>query len=243
MKQRADVILVERGLFASRAKAREAIEAGLVEANHQIIRKPSDMISPEAEIKASAPYPWVSRGGIKLEAALKAFSISAAGRSCLDIGSSTGGFTDVLLADGAEHVVSVDVGHGQMHERLRHDARVRLLEGQDARQLSPDQIGVAPSLIVMDVSFISLRLILPHVLKLAAPYSLCIALIKPQFEAGRDAVRKGIVRDEAEHARVCEEISACFVGLGWYKLGLIASPIAGGDGNREFLIAASSKVK
>lgn len=241
MKQRADVILVERGLFASRAKAREAIEAGLVEANRQLIRKPSDMISGDAEIKASAPYPWVSRGGLKLAEALKSFSISAEGRFCLDIGSSTGGFTDVLLAQGAKHVVAVDVGHGQMHERLKVDPKVLVLEGQDARQLRRDQIGEPPSLIVMDVSFISLKLILPHVLKLAALQGFCIALIKPQFEAGREAVRKGIVRDEADHIRVCEEISACFAELGWHRLGLIPSPIAGGDGNREFLIAASQK--
>jgi len=241
MKQRADVILVERGLFASRAKAREAIEAGLVEADGAIIRKPSEMVVLAAQINASAPYPWVSRGGVKLAAALSEFAISPAGQSCLDIGSSTGGFTDVLLAKGATHVVAVDVGHGQMHERLRADSRVRVIEGQDARQLQADQLVAPPSLIVMDVSFISIKLILPHILSLAAPQSCCIALIKPQFEAGREAVRKGLVKDEADHTRVCDEISTCFADLGWYKLGLIPSPIAGGDGNREFLIAASSK--
>lgn len=235
---RADTALHARGLFASRAKAREAIEAGLVVVDGRLVTKPSEPIAPEAEIVARAPYPWVSRGGVKLAHALDVFGVDPTGRFCLDIGASTGGFTDVLLAMGARHVVAVDVGHGQLHERLRADPRVTSYEGQDARALTPSQFSEAPSLIVMDASFISLGVLLPHVLALAAPLAELIALIKPQFEAGRAALKKGIVRDEKIHAEVCARIRGEIEKLGWRVLGVIPSPIEGGDGNREFLVHA-----
>ncbi|MEF3365940.1 TlyA family RNA methyltransferase [Methylocystis sp. 9N] len=236
---RADTALHARGFFASRAKAREAIEAGLVTANGRLVTKPSEPIAPEAEVVARAPYPWVSRGGIKLAHALEVFGVDPTGRFCLDIGASTGGFTDVLLARGARHVVAVDVGHGQLHEKLRADLRISSLEGQDARALAPARLSEPPSLIVIDASFISLTALLPHVLALAAPRAELIALIKPQFEAGRAAVKKGIVRDEKIHAEVCARIRGEIEKLGWRVLDVIPSPIDGGDGNREFLIHAA----
>ncbi len=235
---RADVALAARGLFESRAKAREAIEAGLVRVDGRVIKKPSEPIAAEADIVARAPHPWVSRGGVKLAHALDIFGVDPTGRFCLDIGASTGGFTDVLLARGARHVVAVDVGHGQLHERLRADARVTSLEGQDARALTPAHLAETPGLIVIDASFISLIALLPHVLPLAAPRVELIALIKPQFEAGRVAVKKGLVRDEKVHAQVCERVRAEIEALGWRVGTVIPSPIEGGDGNREFLIHA-----
>ncbi len=234
---RADVALVERGLFPSRAKAREAIEAGLVSAGGRAIAKPSEPIGADEAIEARAPYPWVSRGGVKLAAALDAFGFDPADRACLDIGASTGGFTDVLLARGAAHVVAVDVGTGQLHERLRGDPRVRAFEKTDARALTPQMAG-APDLIVCDVSFISLRHILPHVLALAAPRARLVALVKPQFEAGPNLVRKGVVRDEKARARVLRDIADVIAAQGWRIVGEIASPIAGGDGNVEYLLGA-----
>jgi len=236
--RRADVALTERGLFPSRAKAREAIEAGLVSVGGRVIAKPSEPVAPDADIVALAPYPWVSRGGVKLAHALDAFGVTPGGRYCLDIGASTGGFTDVLLARGARHVVAVDVGHGQLHERLAKDARVTSIEGLYARDLGAGRLAEPPSLVVCDTSLISLTRVLPRPLSLAAAGAELVALIKPQFEAGRAAVKKGVVRDQAVHgdvcARVCEEIER----LGWTVLGLVPSPIAGGDGNREFLIHA-----
>ena len=234
--KRADIVLVERGFFESRAKAREAIEAGLVLCDGKPVRKASEPIGADANISAQAPYPWVSRGGLKLAAALDHFLIDPNDRVCLDIGASTGGFTDVLLSRGARKVWAIDVGHSQLHPRIAADPRVVSREGVDARSLEP--FDPPPSLIVCDVSFISLKLVWPHVLPLAAPDALLISLIKPQFEAGRDASRKGIVRDAAIHARVCAEIGALAKSLGWTSLGVIPSPIEGGDGNREFLIGA-----
>ena len=164
MAPRADTLLAERGLFESRAKAREAIEAGLVRADGRLVKKPSEDIAPEAELIAAAPYPWVSRGGVKLAHALETFGVDPSGRYCLDVGASTGGFTDVLLTRGARHVVAVDVGHGQLHPRIRNDARVTALERLDARALERTHLAEPPSLIVCDASFISLALILPNVL-------------------------------------------------------------------------------
>ncbi|WP_018266740.1 TlyA family RNA methyltransferase [Methylosinus sp. LW4] len=235
---RADVALCERGFFESRAKAREAILAGLVEADGRRIAKPSQLVAPGAEIVARAPHPYVSRGGVKLAHALEAFAVDARDRYCLDVGASTGGFTDALLRAGARHVVAVDVGHDQLHERLRRDARVTSLEGQDARALTRAHLAEAPSLIVIDASFISLAMVLPPVLPLAAEGASLLALVKPQFEAGRKAGKKGVVRDEAVHAEVCARISTEVEALAWPVLGVIASPIEGGDGNREFLLHA-----
>jgi 23S rRNA (cytidine1920-2'-O)/16S rRNA (cytidine1409-2'-O)-methyltransferase len=180
----------------------------------------------------------VSRGGVKLAHALEAFAVDAKERYCLDIGASTGGFTDALLRAGARHVVAVDVGHDQLHQRLRADPRVTSLEGLDARALAAAHLGEAPSLIVVDASFISLALVLPPVLPLAAAGAELLALVKPQFEAGRKAGKKGVVRDEAVHAQVCARVSVEVETLRWRVLGVIASPIAGGDGNREFLLHA-----
>jgi 23S rRNA (cytidine1920-2'-O)/16S rRNA (cytidine1409-2'-O)-methyltransferase len=233
---RADMALHARGLFESRAKAREAIEAGLVSVDGRIVKKPSEPIAADANIVARAPYPWVSRGGVKLAHALEHFGVDPKGRFCLDVGASTGGFTDVLLTLGARHVVAVDVGHGQLHERLRADSRVTSLEGQDARTLTAEHLTDAPSLIVIDASFISLTALLPRILSLAAPRADLVALIKPQFEAGRAAVKKGVVRDEKIHAQVCARIKNEIEALGWHVRGVIPSPIEGGDGNREFLV-------
>ncbi len=238
---RADVALAERGLFESRAKAREAIEAGLVRVNGRVVKKPSEPIAADAEIIAEAPYPWVSRGGVKLAHALDRFGVDPHARFCLDIGASTGGFTDVLLTRGARHVVAVDVGHGQLHEKLARDARVTSREQLDARALTPGHLAETPSLIVCDASFISLTLILPHVLTLAAPAAELVTLVKPQFEAGRAAVKKGVVKDEHIHAEVCEKIRGAVAQLGWRVGGLAPSPIEGGDGNREFLLYARRK--
>ncbi|MBM3551967.1 MAG: TlyA family RNA methyltransferase [Alphaproteobacteria bacterium] len=236
---RADTALHARGLFESRAKAREAIEAGLVSVDGRVVKKPSEPIAADAKIEARAAYPWVSRGGVKLAHALDRFGVDPEARFCLDIGASTGGFTDVLLSRGARHVVAVDVGHGQLHQRLRADRRVTSLEGQDARALSAAQLAEAPSLIVIDASFISLIALLPHVLSLAAPRADLVALIKPQFEAGRTGTKKGVVRDEKIHAQVCARIEKEIEALGWQVRGVIPSPIEGGDGNREFLVHAT----
>ena len=236
---RADLLLVDRGFFESRAKAREAIEAGLVSADGKPVRKPSETLANDSEIVAPAPYPWVSRAGLKLVAGLDAFGIDPKGRTCLDLGSSTGGFTQVLLARGAVHVTAVDVGRDQLHPSLRADPRVTSREATDARDLRAEQFEVAPSLLVCDASFISLRLVLPPALDLAAPGAELVALVKPQFEAGRASVGKGgLVKDPAIHTRVCAEIAAFLEARGWRVRGPVPSPIEGGDGNREFLIAA-----
>jgi len=237
--KRADAALHERGFFESRAKARAAIEAGLVSVDGRVVTKPSAPIADDAEIIAAAPYPWVSRGGVKLAHALDVFHVDPGDRFCLDVGASTGGFTDVLLSRGARHVVAVDVGRDQLHERLRRDPRVTSLESQDARELTAAQLGAAPRLIVMDASFISLSALLPHVLSLTAPSADLVALIKPQFEVGRAAVKKGVVRDQKIHAEVCARVRAEIEALGWRAAGVAPSPIEGGDGNREFLIHAA----
>ncbi|MFT4097102.1 MAG: TlyA family RNA methyltransferase [Rhodoblastus sp.] len=231
---RIDVALVERGLFPSRAKAREAIEAGLVSVDGRRVEKPSEAVAHQAQIDASAPYAWVSRGGVKLTAALDAFAIDPHNLVCLDIGASTGGFAHVLLSRGARSVVCVDVGTGQLHPTIATDSRVKSMEQTDARKLVAADLPEAPALIVVDVSFISLERVLPHVLSLAAPDARLIALIKPQFEAG--PVRKGVVRDAKIHATVCAKIETLVAACGWRSIGVISSPIEGGEGNREFLI-------
>ncbi len=236
--QRIDVALVERGLFPSRAKAREAIDAGLVALDERVVAKASEPVTPEQRLSASAPYPWVSRGGVKLAAALKSFNIDANGKTALDVGASTGGFAHVLLDAGAASVLCVDVGHGQLHAKIAADPRVRSLEKFDARKLRPDNFEKAPDLIVCDVSFISLTQILPAVLLLAGASCSLVALIKPQFEAGAEHVKKGFVRDAKIHAGVCARVKSLIEDAGWRVSGVIPSPIAGGDGNLEFLIGA-----
>jgi len=237
-RRRADVVLVERGFFASRARAQEAIAAGLVTVNGAALRKPSDPVPADAVIAAEQPHPYVSRGGVKLAAALDAFHIDPKDRVCLDVGSSTGGFTEVLLRRGAAHVYAVDVGRGQLHPTVAGDARVTSLESTDARSLSPALVPRPVDLLVSDVSFISLKLVLPPAVALLKPRAALAVLVKPQFEAGRDHVKKGIVRDEAVHRAVCEDMTAFVASLGFTPLGLVPSPIAGGDGNREFLLGA-----
>ncbi|MEA2758783.1 MAG: rRNA (cytidine1920-2-O)/16S rRNA (cytidine1409-2-O)-methyltransferase [Methylobacteriaceae bacterium] len=245
---RADVALVERGFFESRARARAAIEAGLVTADGVHIGKPSEALLPDARVDASAPHPWVSRGGVKLAHALDHFGFDPAGRLCLDIGSSTGGFTQVLLARGAALVIAVDVGYGQLRPSLANDPRVMSLEKTDARALTRETIERAARdadldaartmLITCDVSFIGLDKVLPSALTLATPRSELVALIKPQFEAGDSRRKGGVVKDAALHQQVCKNVAQTVTSLGFDVLGIEASPIFGGDGNREFLIGA-----
>ncbi|MDP3257898.1 MAG: TlyA family RNA methyltransferase [Bosea sp. (in: a-proteobacteria)] len=236
MKLRADQLLVEHGLCESRARAQAAIAAGLVIADGHPVRKASQMLAQTAVLSAQAPHPYVSRGGLKLAEALDLFGYDPAGRICLDVGASTGGFTDLLLKRGARHVVSVDVGRDQLHASLRGDPRVTSLEACDIRSLTTADLPEAPTLAAIDVSFISLRLVLPAVAALLAPSAQIAALIKPQFEAGRAALKKGIVRDEAIHDAVCADVAILFGELGFTVRAPIPSPIEGGDGNREFLI-------
>ncbi|QRM28405.1 TlyA family RNA methyltransferase [Microvirga sp. VF16] len=233
-RRRADVVLVERGFFASRARAQEAIAAGLVTVNGAVIRKASDAVPEEAVITAEQPHPYVSRGGVKLAAALDAFHIDPKNKICLDIGA----FTEVLVKRGAAHVYAVDVGHGQLHPTIVGNARVTNFEGTDARSLTTGLIPQAADLLVSDVSFISLKLVLPPAIALLKPRAELAVLVKPQFEAGRDYVKKGIVRDEAVHRAVSEDMTAFVASLGFTIIGLVPSPIEGGDGNREFLLGA-----
>jgi 23S rRNA (cytidine1920-2'-O)/16S rRNA (cytidine1409-2'-O)-methyltransferase len=238
MGKRADIVLVERGFFSSRARAQAAIAAGLVSVGGLPLKKASDEVANGAPIEAEAAHPWASRGGVKLATALDAFALDPTGLVCLDVGASTGGFTDVLLARGATKVVAVDVGHGQLDPRLAADPRVRSLEGLDARALAAEKLGEQPSAIVIDVSFISQRLVLPHVLKLAAEPAWLVSLVKPQFEVGKADLVKGRVRSEAALERAGEGVRAAIETQGWTVLGLMPSPILGGAGAREFLIAA-----
>jgi 23S rRNA (cytidine1920-2'-O)/16S rRNA (cytidine1409-2'-O)-methyltransferase len=237
-RKRADQLLVERGLFESRTRAQAAIVAGLVTANGIVLRKPSDGVAVDAVIEATPEHPWVSRGGLKLVAALDHFAFDPAGRACLDVGASTGGFTEVLLARAARRVYAVDVGRGQLHPRLRARAEVASLEETDIRTLDPARLTEPPDLAVADVSFISLKLILPALGSLLRRPARLIALIKPQFEAGRTHLKKGVVRDAAVQAAVCEDVATCAAVLGWRVAGIIPSPIAGGEGNKEFLMGA-----
>jgi 23S rRNA (cytidine1920-2'-O)/16S rRNA (cytidine1409-2'-O)-methyltransferase len=238
-RERADRLLVERGIFESRARAQAAIAAGRVIADGKTVHKASEEISATAAIAAQPEHPYVSRGGVKLAAALDSFSIDVTGRACLDVGASTGGFTEVLLARGARRVFAVDVGHGQLHARLRHREQVTSIERTDIRSLDPARLFEPPDFATIDVSFISLKLVVPPVGRLLSPSATLIALIKPQFEANRRDIKKGIVRDTAVQAAICDEIVEFIGRLGWRVSGCIASPILGGDGNREFFIEAA----
>jgi 23S rRNA (cytidine1920-2'-O)/16S rRNA (cytidine1409-2'-O)-methyltransferase len=237
-RDRADRLLVARGLFESRARAQAAIAAGGVTADGSLVRKPSDQISSAAVIAADPAHPYVSRGGVKLAAALESSSLDIAGRVCLDVGSSTGGFTEVLLAHGARHVFAVDVGRRQLHARLRNRKQVTSIEQTDIRNLNPSHLSERPDLATIDVSFISLKRVLPHVSGLLKSSATILALIKPQFEAGRRHVKKGIVRDAVVQAAVCDDIARLLADLDWRVGDPIPSPIFGGDGNREFFIEA-----
>jgi 23S rRNA (cytidine1920-2'-O)/16S rRNA (cytidine1409-2'-O)-methyltransferase len=241
MKQRADVMLVERGLAESRTRAQALILAGKVFSGDRRVAKAGDLLPGDAALSVRGQdHPWVSRGGLKLDHGLAAFGLSPAGRVCLDVGASTGGFTDVLLAHGAARVHAVDVGHGQLAWKLRSDPRVAVHEKTNARHLSAEAIGEPIGALVCDASFIGLATLLPAPLSLCAPGAWAIALIKPQFEAGPEAVgSKGVVRDPAVHAAVCERVQAWWAALPhWRVLGVTESPITGPEGNREFLIAA-----
>ncbi len=238
MRKRADIALVERGFFPSRARAQAAIAAGLVKVDGAPLLKPSEAIGEAVSIEAGAPHPYVSRGGLKLAAALDAFALDPAGLATLDVGASTGGFTDVLLKRGAASVVAVDVGHGQLDVGLAADPRVRSLERLDARSITKEILGARPQAIVCDVSFISQRLVLPHVLSLAAERAWLVSLVKPQFEVGPAELVKGRVRSDAALGRACDTVSAFVEAHGWRVLGLIPSPVLGGAGAKEFLLAA-----
>lgn len=240
MKQRLDQILVARGLAPSRAKAQALVMAGLVYSRDRRLTKVGELLSDDLplEIRGTAS-PYVSRGGEKLAFGLDAFAIDPQGRVALDIGASTGGFTDVLLQRGAPRVYAVDVGYGQLDSRLRADPRVILRERTNARHLTTADVPEPVDLVVCDASFISLRLVLPAALRLTRPDAALVGLIKPQFEAGRREVGKGgVVRDPDVHARVCAEIRSWLEGEGWTVLGVVASPLIGPAGNREFLIGA-----
>lgn len=235
MTVRLDVYLTERGLAPSRHRAAEWIRNGCVTINGQVIEKPSHIVPPDVEVGISETAPYVSRAGIKLAHALNAFGVSCEGLNVLDVGASTGGFTDCLLRHGAKHVWAVDVGHGQLADSLRKDERVVSLEGINARQLSGSILGRPAELAVVDVSFISQRLIWPAILDCLTEQAPIISLVKPQFEAGRSAVGKGgIIRDSGIHQRVLDELEAYARTLGLQVIAKTESPILGGDGNKEF---------
>lgn len=241
-KERADALLLERGLVPSRAKAQALILAGLVFTGEARVEKPGQLLARDATLSVKGQeHPWVSRGGLKLEKGLARFSIDVQGLICLDVGASTGGFTDVLLTKGAAKVYAVDVGHGQLAWSLRQDARVAVLERTNARKLTRAEIPDPIDLVVCDASFIGLEKVLPAPLSLTAPSAKLIALIKPQFEVEKSQVgKKGVVRDPALHDAVVARISAWLGALpGWQVLGTTESPIQGPEGNREFLIAAA----
>lgn len=239
-KIRVDQLLVERGLAESRARAQALVLAGLVFSGETKIAKSGQALPPDAPLEVRGrDHPWVSRGGIKLAHALEHFALDPAGATAMDIGSSTGGFTDVLLSKGAARVFAVDSGTNQLAWKLRQDPRVTVLEQTSARLLTPELIDAPCNWVVCDASFISLAKVLEVPLRLAAAKCQLVALIKPQFEVGPAEVGKGgVVRDPALHARVCSEVRGWLEGLGWRVQGIVESPITGPQGNVEFLISA-----
>jgi 23S rRNA (cytidine1920-2'-O)/16S rRNA (cytidine1409-2'-O)-methyltransferase len=237
-RKRADLLLVERGLFESRARAQAAIEAGLVTANDKQVLKASEAIAADAVLQAQPAHPFVSRGGVKLAGALEQYPIDIEGHVCLDVGASTGGFTEVLLANGASLVFSIDVGRGQLHPSLRGHPRIVSMEETDIRNFEGRRLEVRPDVVVIDVSFISLKAVLPVALSLAASPMHLLALIKPQFEAARKHSKRGIIRNAMVHQEVCDDIAAFVSSHGCTGIQVFPSPIAGGDGNIEFFIGA-----
>lgn len=239
-KKRLDTLMVERGLAETKSKARSLIMSGNVYVGGERIDKAGALVREGAEISVKeSGLRYVSRGGLKLEAALKSFEIDVSAKTALDVGSSTGGFTDCLLQSGASRVYAVDVGYGQLDWKLRNDPRVVVREKLNARYLRPEDIGERVDIVVMDVSFISLTMVIPPAAGVLKPGGVLIALIKPQFEVGKGEVGKGgIVRDEEKHREVIEKIENFVRGLGFDVKGVIPSPILGAEGNKEFLIAA-----
>jgi 23S rRNA (cytidine1920-2'-O)/16S rRNA (cytidine1409-2'-O)-methyltransferase len=241
-KVRADSLLVARGLADSRAKARAAIEAGGVLADGKPVAKASELLDEGVRLTAEPAHPWVGRGALKLAAALELWPVTVEDRTVLDVGASTGGFTEVCLVRGAARVFAVDVGRGQLHARLRDDARVMSLEGTDARALTADLIPYTPDLVVCDASFIGLAKVLPAALGLARDGADLIALVKPQFEVGPDRVGKGgVVKDQAARAQALAEVAAFLEATGWTVIATADSPISGADGNHEFLLHAQKR--
>ena len=240
-RQRLDELLVQRGLFASRSRARDAIERGTVTVDGAVARKPGQTVTPDCLVAIDDPaQAYVSRAALKLIAGLDHFGLDPQGSEALDIGASTGGFSQVLLERGAAHVTAIDVGHGQLHPDIAGDPHMTVIEGLNARELSADDLGGrVPDFIVCDVSFISLKLALPPALELARQGARAVLLVKPQFEAGREAIGKGgLLKDPYDAARVAGLLQEWLEGVpGWRTLGLHLSPIEGGDGNREFLLA------
>jgi 23S rRNA (cytidine1920-2'-O)/16S rRNA (cytidine1409-2'-O)-methyltransferase len=237
-RKRADILLVERGLFESRARARAAIEAGLVTGNGKTVLKPSETIAADAVLQAEPAHPFVSRGGVKLSGALERYPIDVDNHVCLDVGASTGGFTEVLLANGADLVFSIDVGRDQLHPSLRSHPKVVSMEQTDIRDFEGKRLPRRPDIVVIDVSFISLKAVLPVALSLAASPMHLLALIKPQFEAARKHSKRGIIRSASVHQEVCDDIAAFAASLGCSDIKVFPSPISGGDGNIEFFIGA-----
>lgn len=237
-RKRADVLLVERGLFESRARAQAAIAAGLVTADGRPVTRPSETLADSAALQAAPAHPWVSRGGVKLAGALADYPIDVEGHVCLDVGASTGGFTEVLLSEGAALVFAIDVGRDQLHPSLRGHPRIVSMETTDIRSYEGKRLPQRPDIVVIDTSFISLKLVLPGALELAAAPMHLLALIKPQFEAPRAAIKKGIVRDASVHQAVCDDIAAFASSLGCTDIRIFPSAITGGDGNVEFFIGA-----
>ena len=238
-KKRLDQLLVDRGLVESRAKAQALIMAGLVMSGDKRLDKPGHMMAADTAIEVKgAPHPWASRGGLKLVHAIDRFGLDVEGLTAIDVGASTGGFTDVLLSRGAAKVYAVDVGHGQLAWKLRQDPRVVVLERTNARHLSPEIIPEALDMVVCDASFIGLETVLPAAMALTKDKATLAALIKPQFEVGKGRVGKGgVVKDPALHSEVCDRISAWVAGQpGWHVVGIEESPILGPEGNKEFLI-------
>jgi 23S rRNA (cytidine1920-2'-O)/16S rRNA (cytidine1409-2'-O)-methyltransferase len=237
---RLDEALVARGFYPTRSRARDAIKRGTVTVDGETASKPAQNVTDDAAIAiADQARAYVSRAALKLTHALDHFALTPEGLHCLDIGASTGGFSEVLLERGARHVTAIDVGHGQLAPALAREPRISPWEGLNARDLEPLHLKAPLQFIVCDVSFISLKLALPRALDLAAPGARLVALIKPQFEAGRAALgRDGVVKDELIHRQVCDDIASWLKARGWSVIGLLRSPLQGGSGNREFLIAA-----